>query len=60
MNGKTVFEDGRLMFVYSSHATRDRAESALEDYFAEGDVSSGERPIIRKIAGAWRVLFPGE
>jgi hypothetical protein len=48
-----------LYFVYSYHKTRERAEMALESYFAEDIVSPGERPRIEKRGTVWCVLFPG-
>lgn len=60
MNGTLTHQDGRLMLIYSNHSTRDRAENALEDYFADGEVSEGERPMIRNIKGRFCVLFPAE
>lgn len=53
-------------YVYSSHKTRDRAEDALEDMFASGDVCEGERPMIeaRREGGlhprivAWQITLP--
>ncbi len=34
-------------FTYSVHPTMFKAEAALEDYFASGEISEGERPFIR-------------
>lgn len=46
-------------FVYSWHATRERAENALENYFAAGEVSPGERPAIVKRGAHWGVELNG-
>jgi uncharacterized membrane protein len=45
-------------FVYSRHATRERAEMALEDYYATGEISESERPYITHIRNRWCVMFP--
>ena len=53
-----------IYFAYSRHETRELAEGALEDYFAAGIVSEGERPkvsyskIYRNTRKPWLVLFP--
>lgn len=46
-------------FIYSSHKSRDAAEQALEDYFANGEISEAEHPRIRKVGARWVVEFPG-
>lgn len=46
-------------FVYSWHATRERAENALENYFAAGEVLPGERPAIIKRGAHWGVELNG-
>ncbi len=51
-------------FIYSSHRTREAAQAALEQYFAEGRISAGERPYIdhnmrAPAAKRYRVMFPG-
>jgi hypothetical protein len=46
-------------FVYSSHRTREQAETALEDYFADGLICEGERPFIERRKGRYCVMFPG-
>ena len=48
-----------LYFVYSSHKSLSRAQDALEDYFANGEISLGERPFIRRIGKRFCVMFPG-
>ena len=35
-------------FIYSRHATLDMAERMLEEMYATGDVTEGERPKIEK------------
>lgn len=35
-----------MRYVYASYKTRERAETGLEDMFAEGEVSRGEAPRI--------------
>jgi hypothetical protein len=37
-----------MRYVYSCHKTRDRAESALEHYYACGEISQCERPRIER------------
>jgi hypothetical protein len=34
------------MFAYSVHKTREAAEQALENYFANGEICEAERPRI--------------
>jgi hypothetical protein len=48
-----------MFYVYSSHSTRAKAEAALEDYFATGDVSECELygDWIKCIQGRWCVLL---
>lgn len=48
-----------IYFVYSTHKTREAAEMALEDYFAEGIVSLGEGPKIERRGSRWAVMFQG-
>jgi hypothetical protein len=36
----------RSYYVYSAHRTRNAAESALEDYFANGEICEAEEPKI--------------
>lgn len=36
-------------FIYATAKTRDRAESILEDMFADGDVTRGEDPRIERL-----------
>ncbi len=58
-------------FTYSVHPTMFKAEAALEDYFASGEISEAERPYIacqrrvtRDQTALYRtvycVMFPGE
>jgi hypothetical protein len=51
--------DGQMFYVYSSHSTRAKAEAALEDYFATGDVTESELygDWIKCIQGRWCVLL---
>jgi hypothetical protein len=46
-------------YVYSSHSTRAKAEAALEDYFATGDVTECELygDWIKCIRGRWCILL---
>jgi hypothetical protein len=37
---------GRLYALYSAHKNRERAEAALENYYADGDVSDACGPLI--------------
>jgi hypothetical protein len=49
------------MFVYSAHTTREEAEAALRQYFANREVCEAERPRIErhpKRTRRWCVLFP--
>ena len=50
--------NGRSYYSYSHHATRDRAESALDRYFATGEVCEAERPAVYRIGSRWCVMFP--
>lgn len=54
-----------LYFAYSTHKTREAAETALEESFALGDITPGERPRIEtrkdhrgRVIG-YAVMFPG-
>lgn len=38
----------QIRFEYSRHKTEERAERALEDYFATGEVSLGDAPRIER------------
>lgn len=53
---------GEPRFDYARAKTRERAESILEDCFANGEVSESERPLIeRKGSGKsvyWAVTLP--
>ena len=48
-----------VYFVYSTHSTRERAELALESYFAEDIITESERPKIEKHGKYYAVMFPG-
>lgn len=48
-----------MRYVYGVYKTRERAEAALEDMFAFGEVSEGEFPRIEKIGKAWCVTLGG-
>lgn len=52
--------NGRTYYSYSHHTTRDRAESALDEYFATDQVCEAERPEIVRIDGRYAVMFPAE
>jgi hypothetical protein len=66
MSDYAIGRRGRLYFVYSSHKTREGAESALETYFAEGSICEAEAPWIKRewlprlMRYTWRVMFPAE
>jgi hypothetical protein len=50
-------------YVWSTHATRDRAETALEDAYASDQISQGERPRIEPAKGSngatvYRITLP--
>ena len=38
-----------MRYRWSSHKTRERAEQSLEDDYADGAVSAGERPRIEPV-----------
>ena len=38
----------QVRFEYSRHKSEERAEMALEDYFATGEVSDGDAPRIER------------
>jgi hypothetical protein len=47
-----------MYYTYSRHRSRDAAESALEEYFATGEVSDGEWPRIKyERSRGWLVQF---
>ena len=50
------------MFVYSAHTTREKAEAALQQYFANREVCEAERPRVERRrerdTRRWCVLFP--
>lgn len=48
-----------MRFVYSSHKSRDAAESALDDYYCSGEVSDGDRPTIVYERRRWRIYVNG-
>ena len=50
-------DNKRTYYAYSWHSTRQKAEDNLENYFAEGIVSEGERPRIRFERGMYGVEF---
>lgn len=54
----------QFYFTYSSHKTKEAAELALEDYFANGEISEAEKPYIQEHRNRGRairycVMFPG-
>lgn len=55
-----IMHEGRLAFSYSSHKTRERAEMALEDYYATGEVSESEVAAIRSYRARFHVLLWAE
>lgn len=54
--------NGHSYFAYSTHATRERAESALEDYLACDEIRESERPEVATLpihgSKRWAVWFP--
>lgn len=46
-------------FSYSSHRTRETAEAALEEYFADGEICEGEHPQIVKHGDRFYVMVDG-
>lgn len=56
----SVTREGRVRLLYSGpHRTAERAETSLEQSFADGDVSLGEHPDVVKRGGAWWVEIDG-
>lgn len=49
----------RFQFAYSWHASRENAEDALEEYFADGEVCEGEHPRIERRGDRWVVMVDG-
>jgi len=50
--------NGRSYYSYSHHTSRERAEDALEHYFATGEVCEAERPEVVRTVVDWAVMFP--
>lgn len=58
--------NGKIYFAYSFHRTRERANDALESYFASGEICDAERPEIvattdrnlRASKAHFAVMFP--
>ena len=46
-----------IRYTYSTHKTRDRANDALEGYFAAGEVSASERPQVEHESGRYLVTL---
>jgi hypothetical protein len=44
-------------FAYARYVSRQRAEAALEDMFAEGTVSPCEFSHIAKVGGMWNIFL---
>jgi hypothetical protein len=44
-------------YTYSMHGSRERAERALEDAFASGDIAECEFAGIVKASGFWAILL---
>ena len=56
----SVTKNGQPRFLYAGpYRTADRAETSLEDCFAEGSVSLGDRPDVVKRGGAWWIEIDG-
>jgi hypothetical protein len=47
------------MFSYANYSTRAKAEAALEDMFACGDVTAYEFITITKRTGRWHIMLRG-
>ena len=47
-----------MFYVYAYYKTRDRAEEALEDCYAWGEISYGEGAKIEKRGKFWCILLP--
>ena len=49
-----------FQFQYASYRTRERAEAALEDMFASGEIHETEHPrIVRKANGFFAIMIDG-
>ncbi len=48
-----------MRYVYGRYRTRERAEAALEGFWADGMVGELEYPKVEKIGGAWCVTLWG-
>lgn len=60
MNRVSTDSKGRTRFLYAGpYRSRKRAEVSLEDCFADGDVSYGDRPTIVHRNGAFWVEVDG-
>jgi hypothetical protein len=46
-------------YIYSKHKTREGAERALEEFFATGEVSEGERPRVERVGSRFYVTLEG-
>lgn len=56
----TILHKGRLAFVYSTHRHPMSAIAAVDDYFANGEVTEPEFADIVKRGRRWLVLFWAE
>jgi hypothetical protein len=54
-----IYDRNRSYFAYSAHKTRDAANDALEQYFADGRICESEQPYVEKCGKKWFVWFPG-
>lgn len=56
----SVDKHGRTRFLYAGpYKSEARAESGLEDCFADGDVSLGDRPDVVHRFGSWWIEVDG-
>ena len=46
-----------IRYAYSYHKNQERAADALEQYYADGSVSAGERPKVERKSGFWAVTL---
>jgi hypothetical protein len=46
--------------AYSSHASSDAAEDALFTYFATGEISEAEKPMVKRFGKRWYIFVKEE
>lgn len=45
-------------WIYSRHSSRDMAERALANFYAIGEISEGEHPLIEQRGWHWCITLP--